>query len=147
MQKPKPRPHHRTPFVMAQTVLDADGIGFQPLPDHRRIDVIVVAPALVTGVVRRVDKDAVHFARVEWQERFQGVEVVTVNDEIAVERNGADAFGFVGHERAEGHRQMMVVDKLFALETQLRHARPFVVIPVYRSTLISASRLRAWAMS
>ncbi|WP_281300479.1 MULTISPECIES: hypothetical protein [unclassified Iodidimonas] len=64
-----------------------------------------------------------------------------MDDEIALERHGADAFGFVGHERAEGHRQMMVVGKLFALETQFRHPRPFVVIPVYRSTLISASRL------
>lgn len=122
MQQPKSWPHHRAPFVMSEAVLDPDWVRIKPFLDHRRVDVVVVAPAFVAGVVGRVDEDAVHLARVERQERLQRVQIVAVNDEIAVERNGADAFGFVGHKRTEGHRKMVVVDELFALEDQLSHA-------------------------
>jgi len=158
------RPHHGAPFVMAQAVINADRVRLQPFPDHGCIDVIVVAPAFIAGVVRRVDKDAVYLARIEGQQRLQGVQVVTMDNHVAVKGDRADAFVFMGRERAEGHRQMVIIDKLFALKTQLRHSCPFLLpsliardhsssgcgscgFPVYRSTLISPSRLRAWAMS
>jgi hypothetical protein len=48
-------------------------------------------------------------------------QLIAMNDQVAVERDGTDAFLRMRLQRTEGHRQMMVVDELFALEIQLRH--------------------------
>lgn len=88
---------------MTQAILDPDGIRLQPFLDHRRVDIVVVAPAFVAGVVGRVDGDAVHPAGIERQERLQGMQVVTLNNQVAVDRDRADALLRARHEWAEGH--------------------------------------------
>ena len=92
VEQSQPWPHHRAPFVMAEAVLYTDGVRRQPFLDHRRIDVVVVGPAFVSSVVRRVNENAVHLAGVERQERFQRVQVIAMDDQVAVERGSADAF-------------------------------------------------------
>lgn len=101
---------------MAQAILDRDRVAAQPLLDEGRIDVVVVAPTFVAGVVGRVDEDAVHPAGVHRQQRLQRVQVVAVDDEVAVQPRLADRFVGVRLQRPERHRKVMVVDKLLALE-------------------------------
>jgi hypothetical protein len=52
------------------------------------------------------------------------VEVVAVDDQVAVEGGRANALVRVHLQRPEGDRQVMVEDKFLALEDQFRHARP-----------------------
>ena len=75
---------------MPQSVLDADRVLLQPLLHHRAIDVVVIAPALITRVVWRINENAIHLARIHWQQRFQRVQVVALDDEVAVEPRLAD---------------------------------------------------------
>jgi hypothetical protein len=44
------------------------------------------------------------------------VQVVAVNDQIAVKGHGADPLRFIRHKRTERHGQMVIIDKFFALE-------------------------------
>ena len=105
---------------MAQPVLDAHWVAGKPFTDHRTVDVVVVAPTLVAGVVRRIDKHAIHLARVQ---------VVAVDDQIAVEPRLAYRLLGVRRQRPERHREVMVVDELLALEDQFRHGvSRFVVV-------------------
>jgi len=75
-------PHHAEPFIVALEVFALDGVGglFQPLAHERGVDSVVVAPALIAGVVRRVDEDAVHFPCVTREERLESVEIVAVEE-------------------------------------------------------------------
>ena len=47
-----------------------------------------------------------------------------MNNQIAFKRYGADTLFRARFERPEGNGQVMVVDKLFALEIQLSHVAP-----------------------
>ena len=55
----------------------------QPAANLRAVDVVVVNPAFVAGVVRRVDVDAFDLPGVTRQQGFQCVQVVALNDEVA----------------------------------------------------------------
>ena len=110
---------------MPQPVLNADRTGRQPFANHRRVDIIVVAPAFVAGVVGRVNEDTVHLARILGQERLERVQIVPVHDQVAVKGNRTDSPACIGHQRAERHREVVVVDKFLALEIYLGHARPW----------------------
>ncbi len=81
-------------------------------------------PALIACVIRRVDKHAVHFASVDRQQRFERMQIVAVNDEVAVKRDGANALFRVRLQRPKWHGQVVIVDKLLALEIQLTHVAP-----------------------
>ena len=107
---------------MAQAVINADGVGFQPFLDHGRVDIVIIRPALIAGVIRRVDKDAVHLARIARQQRLERVQIVALDDQIAVQIDRPYAFVGMRLKRAERHAQMVVVDKFLALEGQFRHA-------------------------
>ena len=84
MQQPQTRPHHGAPFVVPQPILNADRIGLQPRLHHRAVDVVVVAPALIAGVVGRVDKNAVNLIGVHRQQAFERMQVVALNNQVAV---------------------------------------------------------------
>ena len=56
----------------------------QPRLHQRAIDVVVVDPVFVAGVVGGIDVDALDFAGVFWEECFQCVEVISVEDEVIV---------------------------------------------------------------
>ena len=61
----------------------------QPVADLRAVDVVVVDPAFVAGVVRRVDVDALHLPRVTRQQRLERLQVVALHDQIAAVRVAA----------------------------------------------------------
>ena len=80
MQEAQPRPHHCAPFVVTQAVLDTNRVIVEPLLDEWRIHVVVVGPALVPSVVGRVDENAVYLSGVQREQRFEGVQVVSMNN-------------------------------------------------------------------
>ena len=124
-------PHHAEPLVVAFEVFLVHGVGrvLEPLAHEWAADVVVVAPAFVPGVVRRVDVDAVHLARVHRQQRLQSVQVVAVNDEIVVERRllplGRQRLLRIHDQLAKRHRQMMRVNERLPFELQRWHSTPF----------------------
>jgi hypothetical protein len=52
------------------------------------------------------------------------MQIVAVNDQIAIERHRPDAFLRGGDERSKWDRQIVIVDEIFALEIQLGHFIP-----------------------
>ena len=54
----------------------------QPFFDLGVIDVIVVHPALVAGIVGRINVDALHLALVPGQQGFQCLQIVAVNNHV-----------------------------------------------------------------
>ena len=67
----------------------------QPLLHERAVRVVVIDPPLVARVVGRIDVDALYAPRVPRQQGFQGMEVVPVDDEVAI----ADFGSAVGNGR------------------------------------------------
>ena len=124
IQHAQPRPHHRAPFVVAQPVFDADGVGVQPLLDHRGVHVVVVSPALVPSVVGRVDKDAVHLARIHRQQGLKRMQVIALHDQVAVKARIANPLLGLHDQGPERHRKVMVPHKFLALEHQFGHSSP-----------------------
>jgi len=61
--------------------LFADNLA-QPLFDLRVVDVIVIDPALVAGVVGRIDIDALDAPLVPGQQRFQGFQIITPDNHV-----------------------------------------------------------------
>lgn len=54
----------------------------QPLLDLRVIDIIVVDPTLVAGVVGRIDVDALDAPLILGQQRFQGLQIIAADDHV-----------------------------------------------------------------
>jgi hypothetical protein len=83
-QQHQPRIHHAEPAVVAvqRLALAADHLA-QPAANLRAVDVVVVDPALVAGVVGRVDVDALHLPGVARQQRLERVQVVALHDQVA----------------------------------------------------------------
>ena len=89
----------------------------EPVLHHRGVDVVVVRPTLVAGVVRRVDVDALDLSVVRRQEGFQRREVVAFNDQIVVQAGPvADALGPDGNPLVIRHAEMVVLDEDAAFE-------------------------------
>ena len=61
--------------------LFADNLA-QPLFDLRVIDIVVVDPALVAGVVGRINVDALDALLVPGQQCFQGFQIVAPDDHV-----------------------------------------------------------------
>ena len=74
----------------------------QPFADLGAVDVVVVGPAFVAGVVWRVDVDALDLARITRQQGLQGQQVVALHDEVAA---GAIA-GMTRRQRGHGLQQV-----------------------------------------
>jgi len=98
---------------MAFKILFIDGVGgfLKPLFHQWGANVIIIAPALVTGVVGRIDEDAIHFTGMGCQQGFQSLQIVAVDNQIVRER-GFAAFGgqrplCINYPLAEGHTQMV----------------------------------------
>src|SRR5947209_1689838 len=73
LEQLQPRVHHAAPLVVAAVILALlpDDLA-DPLLELRLRQVVVVDPALVAGVVRRVDVDALDPAGVRRQKRLEG---------------------------------------------------------------------------
>ena len=84
----------------------------EPFADDGAVDVVVVSPALVSRVVRRVNVDALHLAGVVGQQRLEGDEVVALHDEVAAAGVAAGEFRHV-LEQVKGHLQVVVHHSLF----------------------------------
>ena len=83
LQQLQARVHHAQPLVMAGQVLAlfADNLA-QPLLDLRVVDIIVIDPALVARVVRRIDIDALDAPLIPGQQRFQRFQIIAPNDHV-----------------------------------------------------------------
>ena len=89
----------------------------QPFLDVGGADIIVVAPALVAGVVGRVDIDALHLALILRQQGFQCFKIIAVDDHVLT----AVVFGVLPLliktvlplQHPEGNFLMMVHDFIF----------------------------------
>jgi hypothetical protein len=106
---------------VAQGVINADRVLFEPFPQDRAIDVVVISPIFVAGVVGWVNEDAIHLARIHGQKRLEGVQVVAVDDQIPAKINVSHRFIRMGHQRAIGHCQVMVTYEFFSLEVKFGH--------------------------
>ena len=93
----------------------------EPLADGGTVDVVVVGPALVAGVVGWIDAGAFHPTPVIGKERFEPDEVVALHDQIAAA--GVTA-GELGHvlEQMERNLQVMVDDGVLADPVECGHA-------------------------
>ena len=118
----QPRPHHAEPLVVPFQVFVVDrGLLLQPLSHGGTVDVVVVYPAFVSRIVRRIDVDDVHAIRVSRHQRLQSVKVVAVDDQVFAVVGGSPREIAMRNERLEGDGQVMSVDVVLALEIQERH--------------------------
>ena len=117
-QKLQPWQHHAAPLVVPGEVVGVHHLA-QPLAHHRRVHVVVVRPAFVADVVRRVDVHALHPPVVGRQQRLQRQEVVTVDDEVVV-KAWLPAQAVAPHRRQRMVRcgQVEVLHQRLALEVQ-----------------------------
>ena len=104
--------------------LFADGLA-EPAEDFRGVDVVVIDPALVAGVVGRIDADTLHLPGVARQQRLEGVEIVALHNQIA--RSGI-AMGelLVRFEQAERHLLVVPHNGVLADPVQCGHGTPGV---------------------
>ena len=125
-QKLEPRAHHAQPLVVAREVLALLAHGLpKPLFDARVVDVVVVHPALVAGVVRRIDVDAVDPALILRQQGLQRLEVVAVDDHVPAVRAVAVEHALLGNALEHAVRDVAVVvdHLLLAHPVESRHWR------------------------
>ena len=124
-EKLQPRPHHAQPFVVPLQILPVHlPVALQPLPHQRAVHLVVVGPALIAGVVGRVDIDAFHPPRVARYQRLQRLQIVAVDNQIAVRALRLHRPLRIRDQRAVGHGQVVRIDMLLALEIQNRHDGP-----------------------
>ncbi len=113
--------HHAAPLVVAGQVVAVHHPP-QPVLHEGRVHVVVVRPAFIPGVVGRVDVDALHLAVVRRQQRLQGCEVVTLNDQVVAQaRLVAQPLLAVRQQLVERYGQMVILDEDLALEAQSWH--------------------------
>ena len=129
-QELQARVHHAQPLVVAGEVLALLAHDLpEPFPDARVVHVVVVDPALVAGVVRRIDVDAVDLSLVFRKQRLQRFEVVAVDDHVSAVGAMAVQHALLGDalEYAIRHVPMVVDDLFLAHPVQCRHkrTRPF----------------------
>ena len=117
-QQLQARQHHAAPLVVPGQVVAVDGLA-EPGAHHRRVDVVVVGPTLVAGVVGRIDIDALDPVVIDRQQRLQRRQIVAVHDQVVVQaRRPAQPLVRGRPQVVERHRQMMILDERPALELQ-----------------------------
>ena len=92
----------------------------EPFADDRAVDVVIVSPAFIAGVVRRVNVDALDLSGVERQQRLERHEIVALHYEVALARLTAGEFGHV-FEQMKGDGMVMVHHRLLANPVEGRH--------------------------
>ena len=103
--------HHAKPFIVSGEVFAFPADDFaEPALDSWVVDVIVVNPALVAGVVGRVDINAFDAAGETREQRFEREQVVGVNNHVG--RVGAVGKFFV--EEVEWRSAVVIYDFIFA---------------------------------
>lgn len=115
-QEFQPREHHAAPFVVASKIVSVHRLA-QPVADHRRVDLVVVNPGFVAGVVGRVDVDALHLSMIGGQQSLERLEVVPLDDEIVVQARAlAQPTRLHRIQLAEWHDQMVILHQWLAFK-------------------------------
>ena len=83
-QQLQPRQHHAAPLVVARQVVPIHHLA-EPVLHHRRVHAVVVRPAFVAGVVRRIDVDALHLPMIRRQQRLQPRQIVPMHNQVVVQ--------------------------------------------------------------
>ena len=76
--------HHAAPLVVASQIFAIHDPA-QPLPHHGRVDLVVISPTLVAGVVGRIDVDALHLAMIGRQQRLERRKIVPLHDQVVMQ--------------------------------------------------------------
>jgi len=125
LEQHQARIHHAQPAVVPVQRLAFLAHDFaQPAADLRAVDVVVVDPALVAGVVRRVDVDALHLAGVARQQGLERVQVVALHDQVAAVAAVVVAAAELWHRLQQAERHVLVVldDGFLADPVQCGHS-------------------------
>jgi hypothetical protein len=94
--------------------------GAEPFSDFGGVDIVVVDPVFVSGVVGGVDVDTFDLAGVVRQECLEGKEVVALDEEISgVGLAGGE--GWVGAQEVVWHLSVVVDDGTFSDPIERRH--------------------------
>jgi len=100
----------------------------EPLLHHGGIDIIVVGPFFVAGVVWRINVYALDFPGIEWKQRLEGLQVVSVDDEIVMKTDlVGQTLVLFRNQLMVFDEQMVILNERFAFKLNLRHRfTPFV---------------------
>jgi len=115
-QEFEPGRHHTEPFVVAGEVVSIDGLP-EPILHQRAVDIVVIFPTFVAGVVGRVNVDALDLAGVGREQRFQSVQIVAVDDEVVVQGHPiGQAFILARNQLPVRHGEVMILDEGFSFK-------------------------------
>ena len=115
LQQFQARIHHAKPLVVTAQILAlcADNLP-QPCLDMRIVDIVVVHPFFVARVIRRINIDALHPSLVHRQQRFERIQIIAVDNHVAVAVPAVRRKGVLLFQRAERHIEMMIDDFIFS---------------------------------
>ena len=100
----------------------------QPAFYHGGVHVVVIHPAFVASIVRRVYVDALHLPSEGGQQGLERQQVVAPHDEVVVQRVAlGDAEVGPGLQLVVFHRQVMVLYEGLAFEVQRGHLESWLV--------------------
>ncbi len=94
----------------------------EPVADERAVDVVVVCPAFVTGVVRRVDVDSLDLSGAVREQRLERDEVVALHDEITASGIATSQVRHV-FEQVKWYLEVIIHHCLFSNPVQCWHCR------------------------
>ena len=126
LEESEPRVHHAEPFVVTSEVLALFSDNFtEPLPDLRIVDVIVINPAFIAGVIGRIDVDTFYSAFIPREQGFESFEVVTPDDHVLTAVVFIVLTSLIKAvfpvKYSERHILMMIDDLAFSDPVQCRH--------------------------
>ena len=76
--------HHAKPFIMATEVFTLFPYYFaKPFLNMRIVYIIIIYPPLIACIIRRIDIYAINSSFILWQQRFQGNQIIPMNNHIA----------------------------------------------------------------
>ena len=95
------------------------GVLTKPCLVERAVDVVVVDPVLIAGIVGWIYVDAFYTACIARKQCFERVQVITMDDQVAV---GVSVGSYraieIGFKRTPRNSEMVGVDELFAFEVK-----------------------------
>ncbi len=109
------RGHHAQPFVVAGQVVLAH-FAAQPILHQRAVDVVIIGPGFVAGVVGRVDVNALHPSAIERQQGLEGQQVVAFHNQVSVRFLRLEGQFGNGLQRMVGDGQVVVPEDMLAFE-------------------------------
>ena len=120
MEQPQTRIHHAEPFVMTGEVFPFFPDNFtEPFFYFRIVDVIIIDPLFIAGIVGWIDVDTFYSAFVFGEERLESIKVIAVNNFIPAW--GSTVVGIFLVQNPVGDILMMIDDFGFSDPLQSRH--------------------------